>query len=254
MKVGRVLIKGCVYLILVGSPIYIASQVTLTNAPASTAGQRDELPEMVKHVMTNAELAIKASDRALTIMLWVLGIFGGSSTIGVAALWMWISRFREKMHDEIMKSQSKADNLLESAGRTASIFEQILCSLPMLFIDGIDQSNKVIALNTLAQLRRTELAPIFETLLKKSTDTGMQAAAVYALGLLEKGATKSVGEILKLSHNPDYNLRRECARALTAVGADSREIRMRLEEMTKDADDIVKKLAQNGLRRESLTV
>jgi hypothetical protein len=52
---------------------------------------------------------------------------------------------------------------------------------------------------------------------------------------------------LALSRNPDFNLRRECAQALATIGPDRREVRVRFEEMTRDADDLVKDLAQRGL-------
>ena len=74
-----------------------------------------------------------------------------------------------------------------------------------------------------------------------------QAAAIYALGLIGPDASDSWKEILRLSTNPDYNLRRECARALALIGAGRREVRMRLEEMTMDVDDIVKDHARRGL-------
>lgn len=228
----------------VASPRSIAQQSNPTNAPVVL-----DASEMARNVMTTAELSIKASERTLSVMMWLLGLCLGGSTLGVAGLWLWLSTFRRKMRAEVSQSHSNIDSLLRSAGKTAATFEQVMCSLPMLFVDGIDESNKVVALNTLAQLQRPELAPIFEALLKNAKSTRIQAAAVYALGLLEANATNSVNEILQLSVNADFNLRRECARALIAIAPASREVRTRLEEMAKDADDIVKDLARDGLKK-----
>lgn len=244
MKAYFLSIPGFVALALVGvvAVSMNSAAVTTNSVPASL-----EATEMARNVMVTAELAIKASERSLSVMMWVLGICLGGSTIGIAGLWIWVMMFTRRLSKDVARSKASADELLDRAGKTASVFEQVLCSLPVLFIDGIDHGDRVVAVETLAQLRRVELAPIFQALLKKNNDSRIQAGAVYALGLLERGASHYASEILRLSTNPDYNLRRECARALSAIGPISREIQVRLEEMLLDKDDFVKQYAKVGV-------
>jgi len=211
------------------------------------SAERDAASEMAMKVMSVAELSIKASDRSLSVMMWLLGGCLGGSTLGVAGLWMWLSRFTRTMRKEIVESQTRAGELHTQAGQTVSVFEQMLRSLPLVLVDGIEENDKIVAFNTLAQLRRPELAPVFASLMRHSHDTRIQAAAVYALGLLPGESQRWVKEFLTLSRNVDENLRRECARAMIAIDPSMREIRMRLEEMTNDADDIVRQMARNGL-------
>ena len=206
----------------------------------------DAISELAANVMRTAELSIKTSDRTLSMIVWVIGGWLGGSVVAAVGLWLWLSRFAQHLQGEIRQAQTKANQLNENAAKTAADFEQVLRTLPILFIEGIDDESKIVALDTLAQLRRAELVPIFRTLLR-SSDTRTQGAGVYALGLVGRGASESINDILRLSVHPDFMLRRECARALSAIDILKREVRMRLEEMTRDQDDIVKDLAQRGL-------
>src|SRR3974390_263505 len=66
--------------------------VNPTNSPGAV-----DASEMARSVITTADLSIKASDRALSVMMWMLGVCLGGSAIGVGVIWAWLSSFTRKM-------------------------------------------------------------------------------------------------------------------------------------------------------------
>src|SRR5581483_2173228 len=159
---------------LSGHHMIMAQPLIDSNAAVSHRPLDDNI-EVARGMIKTAELAIKASDRNLTIVTWWLGACLGGSILGGFVAWYRLSKFMKAIKAEIARSQLKADDLLSEAAKTAAIFDQVLKFLPLLFTDGIDSEAKIRALNTLAQLRRAELAPVLVAFMRNSKDTKITA-------------------------------------------------------------------------------
>ena len=232
-----------------------AGTISMAQTPASTpvscpppmssveqANPRDTETPDKERLCWVAERAIESADRALSILLWLLGLVLGGTAVSVITLYTRISRF-------LSKAKADMQNAVETVSVTSEIYEQMMRNVPLLIVPGVDDESRTVAISTLAQLRRPEFCALFAQLLRDSKSPTVKRAAIYAMRMLGEPCRDWLSVIIEASKSTDFQMRRECVKTFSASGCLTRDVEERLEEMRGDADTVVQQLAVDALTK-----